>query len=510
MQKYLKKIKENNDQIDSELLRDIIADHKEERDRMIKLYERYKASQKGVPILRRNLIDYEDFKSDRMKRIDNKVNNMLNNAFDADIVDTKVGYMFGHPITYEFDDKREPGTSSPTKDLIDEFNIRNHVEDEDSELGKMAAICGRAARLAYIDIEGNERVKNINPWEVIFIGDDIHEPNYSIRYYDGLDKEQHAEFYNGSDIQFFTTNEAGDYVEAEVKEHLFEFNPLYGVANNKELQGDAEKVLSLIDAYDRTLSDASNEIEQYRLAYLVIKGLTAGDGTEDEMRRGKIIELLEKDDDVSYLTKDINDALIEHHLDRLEKNILKFAKSVDFTDESFADGASGVALKQKLRSLENKCITMERKFNAMLRYQWKVIFSAWSTKSKVQKEDYLKVWHGWKRNNPIHLLEEAQATQALRGHVSERTRLAALSIVDDVDYEMKEMQEDEKIFGSLLGGSMGGSLDIDEDEEESGESDDKSKSKTCPQCGGSGKATSTRTGRPIQCNRCGGDGVIST
>ncbi|MGM7722133.1 phage portal protein [Metabacillus sp. Hm71] len=38
--------------------------------------------------------------------------------------------------------------------------------------------------------------------------------------------------------------------------------------------------------------------------------------------------------------------MIEHHLDRLEKNILRFAKSVDFTDENFSGDSTGVALKQ--------------------------------------------------------------------------------------------------------------------------------------------------------------------
>lgn len=506
MQEYIQKIKGAKHTITPELLREIISSHKKDRDRMIKLYERYKASVDGVPILRRSLVDYEDFQSRRMKRIDNKVNNMLNNAFDADIVDTKVGYMFGHPITYEFDDKREPGTSSPIKDEIDTFNLRNHVEDEDAELGKMATICGYGARIAYIDTNGDERIKNIDPWEVILLGDNIHEPNYSIRYYKGSDKKEYAEFYNGTYIYFFETDEVGEFKDKGKKEHLFEFNPLYGVANNKEMQGDAEKVLALIDAYDRTLSDASNEIEQYRLAYLVLKGLTADDGSEDALRRGKIIELLGENDDISYLTKDINDDLIEHHLDRLEKNILKFAKSVDFTDEAFGSNITGVALKQKLRALENKCITMERKFTAMLRYQYKVFFSAREKRSSVGRDDYLKVWFGFKRNNPIHLLEEAQATQSLRGHVSEKTRLSALSIVDDVEYEMEQMKEDEQVFGERYGSLQEG-LGGSEEEPKGNQSSANDDERPCPKCGGDGKVASEITGNQIQCKSCRGTGV---
>lgn len=508
MQKYLKAIRDNNGAITTKLLKDIIADHKSDRDRMIMLYERYKASEKGVPILQRSLINYDDFGLKAIKRIDNQVNNMLNNAFEADIVDTKVGYFLGHPISYEYDDGRKPGTTSETKEEIDTFNTRNNVEDEDSELGKMATICGYAARLAYIEkVTGHERIKNIDPWQVIFIGDDIHEPEYSIRYYDGPENELFAEFYNQTHITYFSSDK-GDYKEDKTEEHLFEYNPLYGLANNKELQGDIEKVIALIDAYNRTLSDASNEIEQYRLAYLVLKGVTADDGTEDNLKRGKIIELLGEHDDVSYLTKDINDDLIEHHLDRLEKNILRFAKSVDFTDESFGGTITGVALKQKLRGLENKTITMERKFAAMLRYQYKVIFSARSKRSSVGKDDYLKVWFGFKRNNPINLLEEAQATQALRGNVSEKTRLSLLPFVDDVEFEMEEMKKEEDEYSRLLPSVIDPLITSSSSGSSKTESGQKDDEKTCPDCGGDGKDTSTKTGNEIVCRTCGGDGVI--
>ncbi|AMO33386.1 phage portal protein [Lysinibacillus sphaericus] len=66
------------------------------------------------------------------------------------------------------------------------------------------------------------------------------------------------------------------------------------------------------------------------------------------------------------------------------------------------------------------------------------------------KDDYLKVWYEYKCNIPIDLLSEAQASQALKGLVSERTRLSKLSIVDDVDYELEEIQKDAQLYGNEL------------------------------------------------------------
>ncbi|WP_063336235.1 phage portal protein [Bacillus subtilis] len=445
MIKFLEQIRASG--ITPELIAEIIEAHKNDHDRMKKLYDRYQAEVQGVPILTREAIEYEDFETGHVKRIDHKVNNKLNNSFDSDIVDTKVGYLFGHPITYEFDDKRETGTTSTRKQMIDDFNTLNNIADEDSEWGKMATICGYGARLAYIDRSGNERVKNIEPWEAVFLSDgNIHEPEYALRYYETYNGQQKAEFYDSKTIYYFSTKDSSAFTLDRKQPHMFDGCPLFGLANNKELKGDAEKVLSLIDAYDRTLSDASNEIEQYRLAYLILKGLGADEDTLQQLKKTGILELYDEKDDVSYLTKDINDAIIENHLNRLEENILRFAKSVNFSDESFGGNVTGVAMKFKLMALENKCITMERKMTAALRYQYKLIFSAWATKNKAKAEDYLKVWFGFKRNLPANVLEEAETTSQLKGNISEETRLSLLSFVDDVQYELQKMKDEEEEY----------------------------------------------------------------
>ncbi|QBJ83527.1 phage portal protein [Bacillus subtilis] len=445
MIKFLEQIRASG--ITPELIAEIIEAHKNDHDRMKKLYDRYQAEVQGVPILTREAIEYEDFETGHVKRIDHKVNNKLNNSYDSDIVDTKVGYLFGHPITYEFDDKRETGTTSSGKQMIDDFNTLNNIADEDSEWGKMATICGYGARLAYIDRNGNERVKNIEPWEAVFLSDgNIHEPEYALRYYETYNGQQKAEFYDSKTIYYFSTKDSSAFTLDHKQPHMFDGCPLFGLANNKELKGDAEKVLSLIDAYDRTLSDASNEIEQYRLAYLILKGLGADEDTLQQLKKTGILELYDEKDDVSYLTKDINDAIIENHLNRLEENILRFAKSVNFSDESFGGNVTGVAMKFKLMALENKCITMERKMTAALRYQYKLIFSAWATKNKAKAEDYLKVWFGFKRNLPANVLEEAETTSQLKGNISEETRLSLLSFVDDVQYELQKMKDEEEEY----------------------------------------------------------------
>jgi SPP1 family phage portal protein len=438
LRKFKKQLDEKG--IDETLVSEILAAHKKDHKRMKQLYERYKADIDGPTIFNRPVAAYDSFADNQaIQRLDDKVDNRLNNAFDVDIVDTKVGYMFGHEISYDVD-KEDDLLSTE----LQEFLLRNNVGDADSECGKMAAICGKASRLLYIDTDGKERIKNIDPWETVFIGEDINEPDYSLWAYNSGDV-QYVEFYDDTDVYVFANSEFVD-----VYPHLFDHNPLFGFANNKEMKADAEKVLALIDAYDRTLSDASNEIEQYRLAYLILKGMGADEDTLKELKKSGVFELLGEHDDVKYLTKDINDQMIENHLNRLEDNILRFAKSVNFGDDSFGGTVTGVAMRFKLLALESKCITMERKFSASLRYQFKVIFSSWAKRKSVNSEDYLKVYFMWKRNLPANLLDEAQTTVAFKGHISERTRLGMLSQVDDVEFELEEMQKDALLYGNEL------------------------------------------------------------
>lgn len=141
------------------------------------------------------------------------------------------------------------------------------------------------------------------------------------------------------------------------------------------------------------------------------------------------------------------------HLNRLEDNILRFAKSVNFNDEQFGGTISGVALKFKLFNLESKCITTERKFTASFRKQFKLLSGTWTKKGITF--DPAKIWFQFKRNFPLNLLDEAQASATLKGLVSESTRLSLLSFIDDVEWEKQQMDE-ELVSLDLEGGLTDG------------------------------------------------------
>ncbi|EEM58658.1 phage portal protein [Bacillus thuringiensis serovar israelensis] len=433
---YIPLLDENNGEPTPKLLKKIIDEFEPVKQRMINRFERYKASEKGVPIFTR------EFKGDGNK---DKVNNKLNNDFFSEIIDTKIGYMFGLPISYSLDHEDEEVLKR-----IQDFLKANHTEDADAETGKFASICGYGARLLYHDKEGIEKVMNIKPYEAIFLtNSSIAEPKYAIRCYpikviDGDDFKDgyKVEFYNDTQIIEYTGEDLDKLKETNRITNLYKGVPLIGFPNNEELQGDVDKALSLIEGYDRTLSDVNSEVEQFRLAYMMFQGVEVDEETVENLKKTGALQLPEGAN-AFFLTKDLNDNILEHHLDRLEKNICRFTKHVNLSDESFGGNLTGVAIRYKLLALETKSGTLEVKFTKSLRQQFKLLFDAWNLRSNKEELDYLCMTFQFTRNIPVNLADEAEVQAKLQGLISEETRLSLFSAIHDPKSELQKMKEEE-------------------------------------------------------------------
>lgn len=458
-QKRIKKQLDNGTPINSEMINELISDHVSVHNKTLNLYERYKASSSAVPIFSR------EFSNDATK-----INSKLNNDFFSEIIDVKVGYMIGKPIVYSLDKNKyalENQNSGLFKklfnrsavkteedyekhyDFISRLSILNNFVDIDAELIKLISICGHAGREIFVDKDGEVRVVNIKPWEMIFLTNAFGEVEYALRYYPEEDADGNqvtqVEFFCCGRVQYFEGGSAG-FEKTNETEHLFGCCPIVKIVNNEEEIGDVDKVLPLIDGYDRTLSDISSEIEQFRLAYMYFKGKEPDAETiENAKKTGGFY--VGENGEVGFITKSINDTVVENHLDRIEKNILRFAKSVNFNDEQFASNLSGVAMQYKLFALESKSNILETKIQAALRNQFRIICNMLNLQNI--NLDYLDLFFEMSRNIPFNRQDEIQANSAMVGLVSERTRLSELSFVDDVDYELKQMAMDKEMEEKL-------------------------------------------------------------
>lgn len=434
-----------NSGITPALLYRIINKHKPNALYNRKLYERYMCLNKAVPIMERTP-RFEEEKP---------VNNKINNDFFGEIVDFKTGYFAGKPIAYGYsrgDESEEVTGGSENVEkavkLVTDFTARNNMYGVDMEITKLASIYGYAGRLFYIDTQGMERVMPLHGYETIVLSQtDITEPEYSVRYYStptaAGSRVWTAEFYDSETITVYKGS-LNDLRFVETRPHMFDYCPLQGIPNNKEMLGDAEKVIALIDDYDKVLSDNSNEVENFVHAYMVIENLNI---QNDDLAKGKasgsfqLRQIGTQEGKIYYLTKDINDAFTEHHLERLEKNIYRFTKTPNLNDESFGS-ASGVSLKFKLHGLETKCGMYQAQLMNAAQFMWRLLASSWNKRGN--KIDPLQITMDFKRNFPLDTLSEAQTAQALiAAGIPKRVAYSQISFVDDVEYVMQQIEDEQ-------------------------------------------------------------------
>lgn len=452
--------------ISVELLQRIIRRHQDCARHMKSLYGRYRTEMEDVPIFNR-VPRFKDTEANpggnpKEEGAGSEINNRVNNDFFSEIVDVKVGFFAGKPANYTYGDDwqaeeetgGEEAVEEATKALSD-FVKRNNMFDIDMETTKFAAICGYAGRLFYIDRKGAERVMVTPPYETIILSkQEITEPVYGVRYYEYLDLNDafsyKVEFYDAHDIYYYE-GQLDSLVFLKREPHLFGACPLQGIPNNRELMGDAEKVLALMDDYDGNYSDNSNDIEGFANAYMVFKNCRVNGETMKAANATGVIGI-EPDDsespyDVAYLTKNIDGTFVNSHLDRAEDNIYRLSKTPNLNDPEF-NAVSGIALRIKMMGLETKTGTFEAKQVSAARYMFELLATSF-IKKKIPF-DPMQCGVKFNRNFPVDYLSEAQAVQALiAAGLPKKIAFQSLSFVDDIEEIMRLIEEEQDDVSDL-------------------------------------------------------------
>ncbi len=404
------------------------------------LYQRYEGI--DLPIFHRG---------PRFLEEQNAINNKINNDFFGDIVDFFVGHFAGKPIGYSYSVTGESEEVTGGREAVakagkalTDFVTRNNMMDKDMETAKYAAVCGYAARLFYHDPEGQERVMVVPPFEAAILTEtDLTEPCAAVRYFQWENQEGQllwqVQYYDERRAVLFCGEKLDALRKMEERPHLYGLCPLQGIPKNGEMMGDAEKVLLAIDAYDRALSDAGNDIEAFANAYMVFDNVNI---SPEQIARGQKSGAFQyfqgggTTGKIYFLTKDVNDAFVEHHLNRLEENIYRFSKTPNLSDGNFSQNASGVALKYKLAGMETKCGIFQAKMMNAGVYMFRLLANSW-TKRQIWA-DPLQCLMDFSRNFPLDITSEAQAVQALiAAGLPERVAYGTLSFVEDVDWVMQ-------------------------------------------------------------------------
>lgn len=407
---------------------------------------------------------------------DKAKDNKLVHPYPKYITDFNTGFFMGQSVKYvataldeDEDDRFLEEYQSICKD--------NNEAKENLTLAKTCSIKGEAYEVLWVDDKGDVRFKAIEPDNAFLIYDMTIEDRvkFGIRYYlSEIDKRSvtYAYVYDDKAIYIYSDEEAkGDFRLMETKPHPFGAVPLINYKNNKEVQGDFEQVISLIDAYNREQSNTLNDMDQFSDAYLALVNYGATDEEDVEKMNKQRILLLDSDGDAKWVVKDVNDSWVENFKLRVNKDIHKFSFTPDFADESFGTNLPGVSLRLKLLTSEELRNTKEMYFREALTKRMDLIASYLNI---VNNSEVIRnqIDMQFSDSLPQNILELTQIVQNLSNDVSTETRLSLLPFIEDPASEIEKKEQEEKESmekGMDMYKKLGVGHDHEEDEEISGE-----------------------------------------
>ena len=408
-------------------LYDYVEDFKSgsEYQRLINLEKYYKANNTTI--------------MNRKKSLNDDINNKLVSGYPRYVTTMTTGYFVGgsDSVTYVFPDKNE---------LIENNFRYNDERSVTTNLAKMASIYGYAVEQYFIDKEGNFRFKEIDPKNVILLFEDnidedllavIKFREYSYTKADGTETVKTVlEFYN-RDKYFEYTFIDGIFMPNTIIEadNMFIDVP-FTYYENPDRLGDFESIVSLIDAYDKALSDNSNLFEYYNDCYIIFKGCELD--TDDIKLKDMKGLSVPQDADVFYLQKPQVSGDLMNYLDTLRKDIHKFSMVPDLTDKDFLNAASGTAMRLKLQGLEFLTGVKESNFRKGLTRRMEILGDYLSLSNN--GFDFDKALIVFKRNTVESLSEILDSAIRLKGIISDESVIDMIPTVDTQE-ELKRLEE---------------------------------------------------------------------
>lgn len=420
-----------------------------------------------------------------------KVNNKLHAGLYNTIVDQAADHFTGIPIKWDYDiTEQRRSIMQRAKDLFLNNTLKNTktpkeferltelVNDMrfamlDSDTARFQGACGVAFRLLE-PVKTKEGwqlwASNIEPWKAekyenadIFIREkyDTHQKKF-FEEMKVITKER-IRIYSRY-IEFNLVSVSGTFKLIEEVENPLETFYLSEFKNNTNRYCDFEVAEELSDAFDRSLSDQQNEVEQFKLAYMAISGsILDEEKAQRMMEQLGILNLPDPQAKVGYVTKDINKDFNEYHLNQLKKMFYTITKSIDFNDDVFKSNASGEARKWQIIALEAKTNTKEQYFREGLKEVAETMAAFIKFNDKLDL-DVSKIVFTFSRSLPTDIGYLADALPKLSPFLSKRTIINQIPFAKDPDYEMDlmnlEQGQDYPSGDYKLGGA-------DNDEEES-------------------------------------------
>ena len=358
--------------------------------------------------------------------------------FPKYIVDTMNGFFIGNPIKIIAEDEA-------VADYVEYLDRYNDQDDNNAELAKICSIYGKGHEMYYTDEESELCITYLDPKEAFMIFDEsiIERPLFFVRRYVDREGFEYGSISDETSVRNFKVTGGLKWLD-EWQPHYFDGVPATEYVENGERQGIFEPVMSMVNAYNKAISEKANDVDYFADAYLKVLGTTVDNEDVKFIRDNRIVNFEGDGSDkiiAEFMEKPNSDTTQENLLERLERLIFQISMVANISDENFGT-ASGIAMKYKLQSMSNLEKTKERKFAAGMNRRYQLLFG--HPASKVPADAWIQLQYKFTPNIPANLQEEAQIASQLEGIVSHETQLKVISAVENVKGELDKIEEENK------------------------------------------------------------------
>lgn len=377
------------------------------------------------------------------------------------IVDSYCGYIAtpGH-ISYS--------SQLDIEDIMDVLRY-NDYQAQDADFLLDALVYGRASELMYIDDQSKTRFRLIDPAQCFGVYDDslTGDLMYFVRMYKisdwDNDDKYNVDVYTPAVIQHYQmTGSQGMLSFIGEEPHYFGQCPA-NIFNLPDEKSIFDCIITLQDTVNELLSAEVDDYSAFCDAYLTLEGMDAESDDIAQMKQNRVL-LLPEGARAAWLTKNSSDAQVENILKRTHDSIYRIAQCPDFSSETFVGGvSSGIAIRYRLCGMENKAGKIESAMKKALQRRIEVICGIVSL--QLGEAVWRDIQIDFKRNIPEDEASIINLVNSLKGTVSDRTLLAQIPFITDVNEELvavqEQKQENMKLYG--FGDNLTGVEDDDGD-----------------------------------------------
>lgn len=382
------------------------------------------------------------------KFITKRSNNKVNINFMKKFIQEEVSYSVGNDVNYI----SKSGNEKIVNDI--DYYLDHWSEAHDSNLAKNMLIYGLTYELYYTDREGQFSSKIIPPTKGYAYADNFGNISFFMHVFKlKFDDTTYIDVYDNNNIYHY--DEEFNKIR-ETEKHIFDMVPVGVCRLSEEGRDDTiyKDIKGLQDAYETNLSDISNEISDFRNAYMVMSGVEIDEEDIPKMKEKGIIQFKNKDGEVVWLIKNINDTFIQNTLNTMEDKMYQISSHINH-NEKMQSNTSSLALRSRLISLEEKCKLNQKSLADCINSRLKFLFIYLEVLKDIEY-DFRDIKVKFTPNIPQDDLMTAQIISQLGDKLSTETGLSLLSFIENPKNELQKIgKEDEevKIGEQLLEGA---------------------------------------------------------